>query len=351
MDNIIENFQPQAGKHCVSNSLQQIFNYNNFDLSEEMIFGLAEGLNFFYFDYKNFDYPMIGGRTKLFEFEEKLAANLNIEIKVQKTTSVKKAYRVLKENIKNNNPLMVYADMGELDYLYLPEGYHFGGHSIVIFGLNESEDEVYLSDRDSEGFKVTMREEETPRHFHILSIDKIKQARNSKHKPYPPKNRWLEIDFTNFREPNKDMLTGAIRTNMETLIDPPIRNLGVKGIKKFAKLLVKDWQEFPMDKLKEAAFNSFIFINQIGGTGGGIFRKMYGDFLIEASNICKDNQLKTFGKRLKSIGDLWDEIGYRFFDVHQKEDASLLEEISEELHKIHEKEGKLFQEIEKHLNG
>ncbi len=351
MDKIIENFQPQAGKHCVSNSLKQIFNYNNLNLSEEMIFGLAEGLNFFYFDYKNFDYPMIGGRAKLFEFEEKLADNLNIKLAVKKTTSIKKAYKTLKDNIKNNNPLMVYADMGELDYLHLPDGYHFGGHSVVIFGLNESEDEVYLSDRDSECFKVTMRKEEEPSDFHILSIDQIKKARNSKHKPYPPKNRWLEIDFTEYREPNKEILTNAIRTNMETLINPPIRNLGVKGIKKFAKLLIKDWQEFPMDKLKEAAFNSFIFINQIGGTGGGIFRKMYGNFLIEASSICKDKQLKTFGQRLINIGDFWDEIGYMFFDVYEKEDASILEEISEELHKVHEKEGKLFKEIEKHLNG
>jgi|SRR6056297_899518 len=351
MDNIVEDFKPLAGKHCVTNSIRQIFNYNNIDLSEEMIFGLSEGLNFFYFDYKNFDYPMTGGRSKLFEFEDNLATNLGIGLQIHKTTSIKKAYRSLKENIENNNLLMVYVDMGELDYLYLPEGYHFGGHSIVVYGLLESKEEVYISDRDQKGFKVTMREEEKPNDYHILSIEALKNARNSKEKPYPPKNRWLEFNFEKIKDVDETIIKTAIKNNVNAMIDPPIRNLGVKGIKKFFELVVKDWSDFSIEKLKEAAFNTFIFINQVGGTGGGIFRKMYGDFLIESAAICKDEKLKLFGHNLKDIGEDWDEVGYQFYDIYEKEDDSLLENISKELEMIYYKEKELFNKLYNYLNG
>ena len=34
---------PQGGKHCITNSLKQIFSYYGYLLSEEMMFGLASG--------------------------------------------------------------------------------------------------------------------------------------------------------------------------------------------------------------------------------------------------------------------------------------------------------------------
>ncbi|MCR1928663.1 BtrH N-terminal domain-containing protein [Enterococcus gallinarum] len=48
MRKVIENFIPQGGKHCITNSLKQIFSYYNYPMSEEMIFGIASGLSFLY---------------------------------------------------------------------------------------------------------------------------------------------------------------------------------------------------------------------------------------------------------------------------------------------------------------
>lgn len=48
MQNIVKDFIPQGGKHCITNSLKQIFSYYGYPLSEEMMFGLASGLSFLY---------------------------------------------------------------------------------------------------------------------------------------------------------------------------------------------------------------------------------------------------------------------------------------------------------------
>ena len=74
MKHIIENFVPLGGKHCITNALKQIFYYYDHPLSEEMIFGVASGLAFTYINLANS--PMVSGRSKLFEFERKLAVIL-----------------------------------------------------------------------------------------------------------------------------------------------------------------------------------------------------------------------------------------------------------------------------------
>ncbi len=66
MQNIIQDFVPQGGKHCITNSLKQIFSFYGYPLSEEMMFGLASGLSFLYLNQSSS--PMVNGRTKVFDF-------------------------------------------------------------------------------------------------------------------------------------------------------------------------------------------------------------------------------------------------------------------------------------------
>lgn len=68
MKSVVENFVPQGGKHCITNSLKQIFTYYGYPMSEELLFGLASGLSFLYLNQAAS--PMINGRTKVFEFEK-----------------------------------------------------------------------------------------------------------------------------------------------------------------------------------------------------------------------------------------------------------------------------------------
>ena len=92
MKKVIENFIPLGGKHCITNSLKQIFLYYGYPLSEEMIFGIASGLSFLYINQSHS--PMVSGRTKVFEFEKKLAKRLNITIQCKRSKDYTKVLEI-----------------------------------------------------------------------------------------------------------------------------------------------------------------------------------------------------------------------------------------------------------------
>ena len=61
MEKIVDDFKTQGGKHCITNSLKQVFTYYGYAMSEEMMFGLASGLSFLYINQSTS--PMVNGRT------------------------------------------------------------------------------------------------------------------------------------------------------------------------------------------------------------------------------------------------------------------------------------------------
>lgn len=346
MKKIINGFKPLLGKHCNTSSIQQVFHYFGHKLSEEMIFGLASGLSFVYFEFKFSPTPFIGGRIKLLEFEDNLTKSLGVKIETKKTNSIKKAYSELVNLISDDIPVMVYVDMAELSYLGLPQGYHFGGHSVVVFGIDEKNKTAYISDRDKEGYKITLNDKEIPSDYHVIPLDELEKARNSKFKPFPPENKWVTFDFKNIRKINKDMLKKAIQKNVHFMLNPPIKNLGLNGIRLFSQEIIKKWKEFNLEKLKLTALDSFIMINAVGGTGGGIFRKMYGDFLIESSEIMADKKVEEIGQDLKKIGSDWDRVADKFFDIYKEGATYLLNGIAEDVEKIYFKEMQIFEKLE-----
>jgi hypothetical protein len=164
--NVITNFQPLAGKHCITNSIRQIFVFHGYDLSEDMIFGLGAGLGWFYMERKSVPYPLISARIKPLELEENLKKHLNIKITYHKTSSVQKAYQGLKSQLAANNPVFIYVDMAYLKYLGLPQEAHFGGHSVVVFGLDEEKRLAYVSDRDGKDAPLVISDQIVAEDYH-----------------------------------------------------------------------------------------------------------------------------------------------------------------------------------------
>ncbi len=349
VNHIIDNFKPEKGYHCITTSYKQVMHYFGIDISEEMLFGLGSGLSFFYGDFKVFPYPMIGGRVNIGKFEESLVFNTEIGIEVHETTSIKRARTELYNLICRNIPVPIYVDMGLLEYLKFPEGTHFGGHTIVVFGIDENEGLAYISDRDSIDYRISGLEDFVPADYHLVPLKELEEARNSKHKPYPPKNKWVTFDLSSFQGITKTMIIKALEKNCEQMLNAPIKSLGLKGIKTFSKKVL-EWNKFFDEKLKGAAFNSYIMIDQMGGTGGGAFRKMYGTFLKESAEIAELTELKELGQSYIDISYQWDKVGSIFLKVSEDNNRSLLKDIQISLERIHENETTFWKEIYLLLN-
>ncbi|UCE43637.1 MAG: BtrH N-terminal domain-containing protein, partial [Candidatus Bathyarchaeota archaeon] len=287
------------GYHCQTNSLAKIFHYHNHPLSEDMLLGLGAGMGFIYWHQKGIP-PFIGGRGNTKNFFQDLGKRTSVKIEVKSTSSERKAEGVLLEELSRNEPVMVYGDMGLLPWFDLPEGYHFGGHTFVICGYN-GKDTALASDMDqyASGLKKGF--------YHPITLEQLRKARNSEHKPFPPKNAYLKFDFTAYHPPRKEDIYSSINQTVHSMLNPPISNFGTKGIRRSAKELAKWPSIFNEIELRMNLYTIFIF-TEIGGTGGGCFRYMYSRFLKEAAAITSNKALEDASSMIFESGKLFSKL-------------------------------------------
>jgi hypothetical protein len=292
---ILEDFNNFGGKHCQTTALKAILDYHGFNLSEEMLFGLGGGISFIYWYMKNMPYPMVGGRFggKHEEFLTNICKRIGGDASLFQTTSAKKGYTELKNMLRTGEPVYPYVDMAYLPYMAIPEDAHFGGHTIVVFGIDEEINTAYIGDRGKAPVTTT--------------IDDLKKARSSKFPPFPPQNKILKIEYPSQIADLHPGIYEALFDCCDSLLNPPIRNFGLKGIKKWAKMVLKWPEQFKGLNFIGCLMNTFIFI-EIGGTGGSAFRPMFAQYLKEAHSIVNNNRLLEVADVYEETGDIWSQI-------------------------------------------
>lgn len=342
MKKIINNFIPLGGAHCITNSLKQIFTYYGYPISEAMMFGLASGLSFLYINQSVS--PMVNGRIKVFEFEEKLAKRLNIKINCKSSKNYNVVFDKAIEMIDQNEPILIYVDMPYLNYLNMNENSHFGGHAVVLFGYDDFSKMFYVSDRDNHDYSIRTPSGKISDDYHLVSYAEIEKARLSNFRPFPASNKYLTFDFTDFTQIHQQVLYDAIKETCDIMLNPPAQLLGIKGIMKFSKE-IKKWKNFDYKKLILACQTNYFQISKDGGTGGGIFRKLYGEFLIEASDILANHTLYDLGNQFILLSNQWDEIADMLWKISLTCDTTLLNNVSELIAKNYTIEKVLYNQL------
>jgi hypothetical protein len=325
MQKIIEKFIPQGGKHCITNSLKQIFDFYGCPLSEDMLFGIGDGLDFTYINLASA--PMVSGRVKIMEFEETLSKRLGISIRVKQSKDYNAAFDRARQMIDSDNPVLVYVDMPHMDYLGMDENSHFGGHSVVLFGYDDEKACFYVSERDNAEYPIRTPNGSISDDYHLVSYGQMKKAHSSNHRPFPANNKYLEFDLSGFQGVSKDNLIATVRATCDRMLNPPANLKGVNGIAKFSKEISK-WGKFDTGKLKQAGVTNYFQINADGGTGGGIFRKMFGGFLLEAAPVIQNAAIEEIGNGFIGLSVKWDTIAQEMWQLHETGNAALLEDMS-----------------------
>lgn len=302
------------GYHCQTNSLAKIYYHYNHPLSEDMLLGLGAGMGFIYWKMKmGLDtYVFIGGRGNNKEFFTDLGIRTGVQINTITTASAKKSETYLLEKLKKQEPTMVFGDMGFMPWFDLPKDYHFGGHTFVICGY-DGENTVLISDIDQKASGIKRG------FYYPATLKQLSIARGSKYKPFPPKNAYLEFDFSDFHQPTSEDIYSSIKQTIKSQLNPPIKNIGVKGIRHTAKEILK-WPDYFNDNdLRMNLFTLYVFI-EIGGTGGGCFRYMYSRFLQESAKITKNETLLDSSKKIQKSGEMFTEIALLFKDTEKMKD-------------------------------
>jgi len=291
---MLEGLKPFVGKHCETTALKRALDYHGLSLSEEMLFGLGGGVGFIYWYVKTMPAPFVGTRYgKSPGFLVNICRRIGVEVDVLETAGARRGYEELKALLQAGEPAVIYGDMAYLPYFALPEVAHFGGHVFVVFGLDEAKDEVFIYDRGRNPVKV--------------SIADLARARSSKYQPFPPKHRLLKMKYPVKVKDLGDGIEESIRECCRNMLAPPIKNIGLAGMEKWAQLIMGWPKRFKGAGLLGALVNGFIYI-ETGGTGGGAFRPMYTRFLEESSDVIGEPALAEIAVMMAQSARVWNEI-------------------------------------------
>ena len=252
-------------------------------MSEDMVIGLGEAPSFYYFSDQSFD-PVKIIHTRFGFFEEAFIKNTGLSFKIESGLEDAESWLAVKDYVKGDIPVMVRTDIFYLPYF--DSKVHFNGHIVVIFGFDEENNEVYLSD--------TLRPE-----AQVVSITDLILARASKTPPYIEKN----IVFAISKNANKSDIdiacvgSSALRSWGERHI---MSGAGIQSLKNLKEDL-PTWEN-----VESRSWCERFAYQQIEkrGTGGAAFRKPYLGFLKEMKRYIKDASLdevvELFSKNVKS---------------------------------------------------
>lgn len=324
---VIENFKSFEGQHCETTATGSLLNQLGIELSEPMLFGLGEGLSFIFWNMKTMNFPFIGGRVKPDILTENIARHLKLELKVRETSSVQKAWEDVKQFIDKGKVVGLKLDCYYLEYFSRP--FHFAGHYVAIYGYDDLN--AYLIDTKQQGSQVK------------TSLNSLSLARAEKG-PMSSRNRSYVLEKTDRKYDLKNAVLDAIRSNAKAYVNPPIGNIGYRGILKTSKEILK-WFRNSKDVAND--FQTTALLMDKAGTGGALFRNLYRDFLRESYDLLQLNELKEAHSEFEEIAGLWKEVVDLFMKVSSPEDIRFIEQASDILKQLSVKEKTAMEKLKK----
>ncbi|MFC1995312.1 BtrH N-terminal domain-containing protein [Chloroflexota bacterium] len=331
---MLDHFKSLDGYHCQTNSFAKIYDFYNSPLSEDMLLGIGSGIGFMYWHQKG-TLPFLGGRDNNNNFHVDIGERTGVAISKQSTSSAVKAEKALIEMLNNQQPVMMFVDMGFLPCFNFGADYHFGGHTHVVCGFDGAKTAL-ISEMDP---KDTVLK----RGFtYEISLEQLAKARGSTYKPFPPQNAYFVFDFTKFRQPRVEDILISIKQTIEQMLNPPIKNFGVEGIRKAGSQIRKWGKQFSKDDYRMSIFNIYLFVT-VAGTGGGLFRYMYSRLLKEVSKLVSNEEFAKIGDIVKECGDMWADMALPLKDALDHDNpAELVKDVPDKLNTIAVREEEAF---------
>jgi hypothetical protein len=319
MATIIEGFVPYQGEHCeTTTTMGNLLQFAGVQLSEPMLFGLGQGLGFIYWDSKGMDFPFIGGRVKPDELAACLATRLNLTVRIQETSSIDKAWKNVQSFIEHGIPVGLKLDSYYLDYF--TNKVHFAAHYAVIYGMDD--EYAYIADTKQQGGLVK------------TCLDHLAMARNAKG-PMSSRNRSFTIESVGALPPLVPAIRASLTQNAHDYLNPPIRNIGNKGIMKMSIEILK-WPKRSKNFEHDLCLTALLM--ERAGTGGALFRNLYRDFLKECTDLIGNPKLEQAYLMFTEIAPMWASVSSLIDHAGRTGNYQELNQVSKLLLEIADKE-------------
>ncbi len=273
--------------------------------TEAMVFGISGGIGAgvysFHYEKEDFSSFFISGRHLWQDdlaYLEQASQRFRLRTAVRETGGAKAALGQLQEMIGTHGPAIAWVDLGSLPHRALPEHWVGGGyHVLVVYELDEQAGTALVGDLADDPIE--------------LSLENLAGARARIRKQ---KNRLLSIE-----EQNPDFELGeAVRSGLRAchagLVEQRQKNFTLEAFKTWADRMHgsrgKDsWERIfkPGANLWRGLVSIYEFIEQYG-TGGGLLRPLFAQFLTEAAEAISDERLLALGREYAELGAGWSEL-------------------------------------------
>ncbi len=302
MKKIINNWVHIPGLHCGSVALRDVITYYGHRLSEAMCFGLGSGLGFFYTLNEDMS-PTRAIHLRGPGMEPNFFSLIDKPTEWKLETDGDRAAEILRDYVDRGIPILIQTDIFHLDYY--KSSTHFPGHVVCVWGYDDESKDVFLSDTGFEGLQS-------------VSYEGLKSARCSKVNPYPLNNNWFEVYLESPLPELSKIVPIAIYNNAKSMIEGERSSRGVSGTE-----TIRSWAE-DLESWGEAEdwqwSSRFAYqVIERRGTGGGGFRCIYRDFLLEAENIAPAIKALGLARKMDVLGQKWSEISRVLKDISECE--------------------------------
>jgi Domain of unknown function (DUF4872)/Butirosin biosynthesis protein H, N-terminal len=325
---LIENWVHIPGIHCGSVTLRDVMTYFKFPWSEAMCFGIGGGLGFYY----TVRDDISPTRMIFVRGPEMETSFFSLAVEpVSWKHAHENALGVIKDSVDKDVPVIIQTDIYYLDYY--KSSTHFPGHIVSVWGYDDVEGIVYVTDTHFEGLQS-------------VPYDRFLEGMGSKSPPNPLDYNYMDIDPDRNVRPLAEIIPEAIRMNAVKMLEgiTGARGESSVGMIKEWSLDLPNWKDAP-DWKWCARFGYQVIEKR--GVGGGGFRWIYRDFLKEAEVIFPELRDLNLSLRMNHIGNKWNEIASLLKDISEKEypDDNLLRNASEQAEVIWELERDFYMTV------
>jgi len=325
----MSSFEHTHHAHCESGVMSSMLRHYGLNVSEPMVFGLSNALNFAYIPFvKMGGMPLVAYRSMPKAIIKNIRKNLKIDMKLETFSSVKKGEDRLDELLKEGKIVGAQSSVYWLEYFPKEIRFHFNAHNLLIY--DKEGDEYLISDPV---FDKSVR-------CSKKSLSKARFAKGvmaPKGLLYYPTHMPKELDL-------KPVIAKNIKKLAKNMLRTPVPIAGLRGIKYLAKNIAKLKNK---DKKYAKLFLAHVVrMQEEIGTGGAGFRFMYASFLQEASELFNsDKVLAEASKMMLAVGDEWRDFALMIAKSLKGKKEIDFKTISQQLLNISENEAKVYKKM------
>jgi hypothetical protein len=290
---LLAGFEHHPGVHCGSTAVADALRARGLEVSEPMAFGLGAGLGFYYLVS-----PALSP-THLFQgrsahLERTACEVLGAPVRERQEEDPGRAWLGVREALDRGLAPILSTDLAELPYRRART--RFGGHRVVLAGYDEARGVALLADGERTGLEE-------------VALDALDRARASIAPPFGVSGRpWLEVDAPPRRRPLEEAVRDALRRQAREMLLDVDGAAGISALERFAADLPR-WPAAAADEADRSwCFRYAHQVIELRGTGGGLFRALYGRFLAEAEARVPSLGRLGLSARMAALAEGWSRL-------------------------------------------